>query len=261
MKKGRSAVKPEERKKIRQLEQDIKLMQKENKELFGDTPRKREGLSEKLRKFLRVNFSGLVYEPKDSADKTGMEYHDKFNNFLEIRSADFRSSDIDFQMLESGSYAQCNFTGLKFVNIQFNGYYYIDNDFSGADFIGCRFCSKTKCGGNDFSGAYFENTTFYKAELTGTDFTGAVFNNVKFFGCTLDRSTDFTGCEFKNVEIDGTRLGGSIFHSAETGGISIDRACADRINIGTADKPHIIYGKTAYEWLKERNNASDSCVK
>ncbi|MGN0696373.1 MAG: pentapeptide repeat-containing protein [Oscillospiraceae bacterium] len=245
-------MKAEDRKKIRQLEQDIKLMQKENRELFGDTPRKRTGLTEKLRRFLKVDFSGLVYEPKDSAEKTGMEYHDKFNNFLEIRSADFRSSEIDFQMLESGSYAECDFSGLKFVNIQFNGYYYIDNDFSGADLIGCRFCSKTKCTGNDFTGAYFENTTFYKAELTGTVFSGAVFNNVRFYGCTLDGHTDFTDCEFKNVEIDGTRLKGSIFHNAETAGITVDRACADRINIGTAEKPHIICGKTAYEWLKAK---------
>lgn len=247
-------MKPEERKKIRQLEQDIKLMQKENRELFGDTPKKSgEDLLGKLRKFLKVNFSGLVYEPKDSNHKTGMEYHDKFNNFLEIRSADFRSSEIDFQMLESGSYAECDFSGLKFVNIQFNGYYYIDNDFSGADFVGCRFCSKTKCTGNIFTGAYFENTTFYKTELTGTNFTGAVFNNVKFYGCTLDGNTNFSGCSFRDVEIDGTRLRGSIFCNAGTGGISIDRACADRINIGTAEAPHIICGKTAYEWLKEQN--------
>lgn len=221
-------------------------MQKENIELFGEKARSGGDILGRLRKFLRVNFSGIVYEPDD---KREMEYHDKFNNFLEIRSADFRSSDIDFQMLESGSYAQCDFSGLKFVNIQFNGYYYIDNDFSGADLIGCRFCSKTKCSGNNFSSAYFENTTFYKAELSGTDFRGAVFNNVKFFGCTFDGTTDFTGCEFNNTEIDGTRLGGSIFNNVVTRGIIIDRACADRINIGTAEKPHILCGDTAYEWL------------
>lgn len=227
-------------------------MQKENIELFGEKASPRRGLRDRLRKFLKVDFSGLVYEPKDPSDKKGMEYHDKFNNYLEIRSADFTRSDIDFQMLENGSFADCCFSGLRFVNIQFNGYYYMDNDFSGADLIGCRFCSKTKCSGNDFSGAYFENTTFYDSELSGTNFTGAVFDHVKLYGCTLDDTTDFTGCEFRDTEIDGTKLNGSIFHNASAGGITIDKACADRINIGTADKPHILRGRTALEWLKAK---------
>ena len=163
-------------------------------------------------------------------------------------SEDYRTGNLPAEFLEDSNFSDCLFTGRKFENQLFYGYYCCNSDFKETTFLNCHI-TKINCDYNNYSNAYFENTRFLRVELFNAVFKGAYFKNVSFIACYINNATDFSNCIFDNVEIDTTSLDGSIFCNATIKKISIEKKWADSINIGSAETPHILHGDEAYNWL------------
>ncbi|MDE7292978.1 MAG: pentapeptide repeat-containing protein [Oscillospiraceae bacterium] len=163
-------------------------------------------------------------------------------------SEDFRTGNLPAEFLEDSNFSDCLFTGRKFENQLFYGYYCCNSDFKETTFLNCHI-TKINCDYNNYSNAYFENTRFLRVELYNAVFKGAYFKNVSFIACYINNTTDFSNCIFDNVELKSTALDGSIFHNVTVKEISVEKKFADSINIGSTETPHILYGDEAYNWL------------
>ncbi|MDI3411017.1 pentapeptide repeat-containing protein [Bacillus sonorensis] len=107
----------------------------------------------------------------------------------------------------------------------------------------------------DFSGANVENARFAKADCSEAIFSNANLTNANLMACTF-YDTNFQNAILREANVSSSSFKGTILNGADLSGLKgLDEAVIKTINIGTSERPIILEGLKAKEWLKMKSQS------
>ena len=168
---------------------------------------------------------------------------------LRLQDVDFCELDISDICLEQSFMASCTFEGLSLNNIDFHASVLSSSLYKNSNLIHCDFY-KSDLSNAEFSNSNLDTVRFSRGDLWETRFDNATIKNCNFSTCNLSL-TDFSYASLTDVDISEARFEGVLFYGVTLRNIKgIEEANFHSINIGSADKPQILKGQEARDWLR-----------